>query len=580
VLNARVAAGFAVAVAILLALGAVSYRSLAHLLTTDDQVRHTYAVISEIDTLHVNLLRAEINARALVVDGDPRYQGAYEAAVASIDEGLARLRILVLDNRVQQILGRLEAAIKEHRRHLAHLLDIARSRGARRPVVTDLTWEGNPLTGALDLIVRDLRTEELRLLTPRRQAAHDSAARTQWLLLLGSGVAVLLVGTGTALLHRGAVRRAILQQTLQEKEALYRATLSQFPNGSVLVFDSDLRYLIAEGRSLARVGLSKERLEGRTIHEALDAQTCRVVEPSYRAALQGQMSQSVVPYGGRTFNVIFSPIQSPDGTIRHGLVVTQDVTERHQAEEENRSLNQRLETIVADLKQTNEELEAFTYSVSHDLRAPLRHIGGFVELLQRHTDGRLDETGVRYLATIATAGRRMGQLVDDLLAFSRMSRTELQVASVALDPLVRGIIEEQALPSAGRAIEWTVGALPTVRADPAMLAIVMSNLIGNAVKYTRDRRPATIEIGASIAAGQTVIHVRDNGAGFDMRYADKLFGVFQRLHRSDEFEGTGIGLATVRRVVHRHGGRTWAEGIVDGGATFYFSLPEGAATQP
>lgn len=219
----------------------------------------------------------------------------------------------------------------------------------------------------------------------------------------------------------------------------------------------------------------------------------------------------------------------------------------------------------------NEELEAFSYSVSHDLRAPVRHVSGFVDLLRRSSEGALDETARRYLDTIGRAAAHMGELIDDLLAFSRMGRSELMRTRVDLARLVRDLVPDLGAPGH---VEWRLDDLPEVCGDPAMLRVVMVNLLSNAVKYTRTRDRPRIEVGGTAGEGEVVISVRDNGVGFDMQYAHKLFGVFQRLHGADEFEGTGIGLATVRRVVHRHGGRVWAESAVDRGATFSFSLPD------
>jgi signal transduction histidine kinase len=234
-----------------------------------------------------------------------------------------------------------------------------------------------------------------------------------------------------------------------------------------------------------------------------------------------------------------------------------------------------LERRAAELAVVNRELEAFSYSVSHDLRAPLRHITGFAMMLEQSAGEALDANGKRLLATIGAAATRMGRLIDDLLSFSRVSRTDLTRGSVDLNRLGREAQQEVAHDINGRIVEWRVHELPTVEGDPALLRLVLVNLLSNAVKYSSQRARAEIEIGALAAEHETVVFVRDNGVGFDMQYADKLFGVFQRLHGNDEFEGTGIGLANVRRIVQRHGGRTWAEGRPDKGATFYFSLPKG-----
>jgi PAS domain S-box-containing protein len=272
-----------------------------------------------------------------------------------------------------------------------------------------------------------------------------------------------------------------------------------------------------------------------------------------------------------------APVRSREGHITHYVSVMQDITERKRAEEQIHKLNDELEQRVLDrttqLETANQELESFSYSVSHDLRAPLRHIDGFVSRLRNAAGASFDENNRRYLDVISKSAKHMGNLIDDLLVFSRMGRAEMRDLTVDLSELVKEIISDFADETRDRNIVWKTGSLPVVHGDPAMLRQVMVNLASNAVKYTRTRERAEIEIGCSETPEEFIICVRDNGVGFDMEYVSKLFGVFQRLHRSEEFEGTGIGLANVRRIIHRHGGRTWAESKVNEGAAFYFSLP-------
>jgi len=259
-------------------------------------------------------------------------------------------------------------------------------------------------------------------------------------------------------------------------------------------------------------------------------------------------------------------------------LLTQKVTQRKQEQEELRRINETLEQRVlartAELDATNKELEAFSYSVAHDLRAPLRHMDGFIRLLKKHAWTSLEEKNQRYLGIISDSARQMGLLIDDLLAFSRVGRAELQLLPVSLQQLVQEAMQELREETQGRDIAWKIGQLPEVMVDRSMMRLVMINLLANAVKFTGKRDRAEIEVGTSPDEAEgIVVFVRDNGVGFDMEYADKLFGVFQRLHPAEEYEGTGIGLANVQRIIHRHKGRTWARGEVGEGATFYFSLP-------
>jgi signal transduction histidine kinase len=277
----------------------------------------------------------------------------------------------------------------------------------------------------------------------------------------------------------------------------------------------------------------------------------------------------------------FSAVRrSIEENLRHARDRLQDELEqRQQRDAEIRKLNQELTERAAELVAANKELESFAYSVSHDLRAPLRHLVGYSELLQKHASDSLDEKSQRYVQVILESAKRMGNLIDDLLAFSRIGRAEARTAAVDLQQLVADVAFEIGAQAKAQDISWKIGSLPVCYGDRALLRVVFVNLLSNAVKFSGTRPQAKVEIGSVDGqADKSEIFVRDNGVGFDMQYADKLFGVFQRLHRADEFEGTGIGLATVQRIVHRHGGTVRAEATEHQGATFYFSLPK--AKQP
>jgi PAS domain S-box-containing protein len=385
-----------------------------------------------------------------------------------------------------------------------------------------------------------------------------------------------------------AVRQRVEQQLLQSRNELQREVVKRTQQASLLnlthdtIFVRDMSDIISYWNRGAEelYGWRAEEAIGKHSHELLQTDFPIPIEEVRAELLRtGRWEGELQKTKADGFRVVvasrWSLRQDEQGRAVAILETNNDITERKRREQDIQNLNQELAKRSTELESINRELEAFAYSVSHDLRAPLRHMAGYAEMLQKKASSVVDEKSNHYMVMILDSAKRMGNLIDDLLAFSRIGRTEQKNTLVSLAQLVREAINEVRQDTEGRNIAWKIGALPDFYGDRSMLRLVMVNLISNAIKFTRTRPQAEIEIGcANGSADDLVVFVRDNGVGFDMKYVNKLFGVFQRLHQSDAFEGTGIGLATVQRVIHRHGGKVWAEGLVDSGATFYFSTPK------
>lgn len=360
------------------------------------------------------------------------------------------------------------------------------------------------------------------------------------------------------------------EELLRASEKRFSTIFDLSPVAISITHAADERFLEVNKSFLNLLGFERQEVLGKTAVE-LGIIKESAAHKCIAAAILGQHSVpgleiKVLTKSGEVRDMLSSLELVELGGERCVLTFANDITERKRSEKTLLQLNVRLEA-------ANKELESFSHSVSHDLRAPLRHINGFAELLQKHTSSMLDEKGRRYVTTISDSAKRMGVLIDELLMFSRMGREAMKKSKVDFNRLVDEVLIEVSQETGGRAITFKIDPLPEIEGDRSMLRQAVLNLFSNAVKYTRDKSPAIITMGWTNGGDQAVFFVRDNGAGFDMKYANKLFGIFQRLHRNDEFEGTGIGLANVRRIIHRHGGRTWAEGKPNEGATFYFSLP-------
>jgi PAS domain S-box-containing protein len=424
------------------------------------------------------------------------------------------------------------------------------------------------------LVADDLRSKEDALaqrigtgieLTARRKDGGEFPIEIM-LSPLESADGVLV----TAAIRDISVRRAA-EKHLGQMEARYRGLLEAAPDAMVVVNQAgDIVLLNVQAEK--RFGYRRDELLGQKVTNIIpDGFAERLVADALRStedALSQQIGTGLELTGrqkdGGEFpiEIMLSPLQSAEGTLVTAAI--RDISVRKRHADELHQKNVQLQAAVT-------ELDAFSYSVSHDLRAPLRAIDGFSQILLKQYGSILPAEPREYLQLVRDNTVQMGHLVDDLLAFARLSRQQLSKQRVPVGKIVENVLSDARRQAEGRSVSVSVGELPSLWGDPSLLKQVFVNLIGNAFKYTRMRAEAVIEIGSSEIDGEQVVFVRDNGAGFDMKYADKLFGVFQRLHRAEDFEGTGVGLAIVQRILHRHGGRVWAEAAVDQGATFYFT---------
>jgi signal transduction histidine kinase len=420
-------------------------------------------------------------------------------------------------------------------------------------------------------------------LTGQRAGLYDTEFGLALFVVIMIALFTFIIWTDALRVHGAEEARAAADRSLQESERRLFQILEAMPVG-VFVLDQHGRAYYANRASQEILG--KGLVAGASVNELPDLYRACVSgtdtpypperQPFVRALLGERAHATDVeihaPDRVIPLDVWAAPVVDGSGRVEFAISAFSDVTMLRQATDRIARLNADLSKAVAHLKEVNDELEAFAYSVSHDLRAPIRHIDGFGRLLAEQLGDRADEKSRHYLGRVLDGARHMGVLIDDLLRLSRVSRQGLSAAPTDLNAVLRSVVYDLREQAGDRQIEWRIDKLPRMTCDPGLLKQVFTNLLANAVKFTGTRDRAVIEVSHQPGDEAPVLYVRDNGVGFDMRYADKLFGVFQRLHRPEEFEGTGVGLATVQRIIHKHGGRIWAESELDKGTAFYFTL--------
>jgi PAS domain S-box-containing protein len=619
VLRRRVTGGMIVAVLLAVFLSFVSWRSARRADQDAYWVSHTHEVMATIQGTSRDVLETETSARAFALSGQELLLVHYRTARDTVFVDENALRHLTADNLSQRRrLDVLEPQVRTALEFAESIIAKRRKLGAYAGGSDALEIEG--LIDAVRATTGDMHAEETRLLSQRTQRAAAGQRLAMIIaivgvfLKVGSWILAFLViireiGISARAQSQLNTLNAELEQRVEERTAslatsrvaletqtlMLQSVLDSMGEG-LIAADQDGHFLIWNDSANKLMGRKASNLptEQWTPHYKVFLPDEITPYPPDRLplvrALHGESVQVelMVEHPDRAnrvcLEVTAQPLKDNQGNLRGGVAVLRDITERKTAEREIQTLNQILEARViertAELRVANMELEAFTYSVSHDLRAPIRHISGFAKILVEKFRSSLPAEAHEHLQLIVQAAHRMGQMVDEMLKLARLGRQALEVKTTGLSSLVEDVITLLAPETEGRQVEWKIDELPFVECDPILMRQVFQNLISNALKYSRPRSPAVIEIGQTEKEGGKVIFVKDNGVGFDMKYSDKLFGVFQRLHVAEEFEGNGIGLATVERIIKKHGGRVWVEAELGHGATFFFTLGAGEHSVP
>jgi PAS domain S-box-containing protein len=560
----KVLIGFFLALGILILLGVYSYKNSQESIKTSGMVSHTNDVLYRIEQLHSIHLEIEAQWMRYVTAGDSTFAPFFQARLEDATNHFVVLQNLLKDNKSQE---RYLDSIRMVGREKVDLILKTIKAGSQSDDAIDIALSdtNKKLVGRIKDAVGNMEAVEKMLLN-QRMSDHQHEVKmfniTLISLLVGTVLIILMLflAINSTLRARIEAEQALVTASAEIKDLYNKAPCGYHSlNDSRLIVEMNKTWLNWTGYHRSEV-INKMRFT-----DLLTPGSKEIFETHFaELKLRGDVSNVELEVSCKNKNILFVVINATAIRDQYGNFIKSrstvfDITARHQAEQK----------VVA----INNELEAFTYSVSHDLRAPLRSIDGYSKILQEDYGSKMDSEANRLLDIIKNNARRMGQLIDDLLDFSRLGRKELEKSMVNMEALVTHVQQELVSQEKGRKIQFKINRLEGVNGDARMMRQVWINLISNAIKYSRMQEVATIEIGSSIHDNRVVYFIRDNGVGFDMKYADKLFGVFQRLHKVQEFEGTGVGLALAHRIVSRHGGKIWVEAGVNQGATFFFFIP-------
>lgn len=573
----RVLAGFFITIIVLVILGVFSFNSTQRLIDTARLLSHASRVISSADQITGLSVDIETGQRGFTITGDTTFLEPFTIASKVMTRHLSTLDSLTINNSLQHAkVNELRGLIDKQSVWTQHIIQV-RNEGFEKARDLIAAGEGKRTTDAIRALVKNIQTEERALFRKGNTISSQHLQQFQY-SFIGLAIAItLIIGYLFYNINDNLKARNQAEIKLKKVADETRDLYDNAPCGYLSV-DTNIFLANINQTLLTWLGYTREEVIGKMKYEDL-------LSPESKAAFIASFEEDFEKYKqqGYVSDLEFE-FRRKDGTIFQVIVNSAAVFNDHGEFVKSRSTvsnNTERKKAEIKIKHLNQELEAFTYSVSHDLRAPLRSVTGYTQILKEDFGHILDPEGHKLIHIILSNAKRMGQLVDDLLDFSRMGRKELVRANVNMNELVQDILQELTAQENGRKLNIRVMPLDPSKADLSMLRQVWTNLISNALKYSSKKEVTEIEIGsrwtdARMQDGQEEIcyYISDNGAGFDMQYANKLFGVFQRLHKMNEFEGTGVGLALVKRIIQRHGGRVWAEGKINEGAKFYYTLPQ------
>jgi PAS domain S-box-containing protein len=565
---------FALTFLLVMSIGIIAFQTTTRSIETQQIVTRTRDVLDGLEALLVDMLNAESGQRGYIITGRLAYLQPYTLAISSIDRQVNHLRDLITHNPLQQErLSNLETLIQRRLDLMGDALDSYGEGGFETARQTILSDQGKTFMDSIREVIDTMRATENELLQSFTLLAQEAAQHTVSVTITLTAFIFATLVLAFYTINRDITNRERLTASLEIERGLLHSLMDNIPD-AIYFKDTQSRFTRINRAHAAFLGLSDpSEAVGKTDAnvQKIDLAT-QFLSEEHEIIMTGKPVIDRLEFNpGVTgqpqwFSTTKVPLLDKSGRITGIVGVSRSVTEREKSREEMAKLNR-------ELAATNEDLESFSYSISHDLRAPIRAIDSFSRILVDKYTANLPPDGLRYLEKVRNNTRKMGNLIDDLLLFSRLSRKMIETRKVDFTQIVANVLEDLRTESENRQVEIVVGDLPPGQGDSSLLTQVFMNLIDNALKYTRPRAVARIEIGSQHTNGQpTTYFVRDNGVGFDMTYSDKLFGIFQRLHTDREFEGTGVGLAIVHHIIQRHNGRIWAEAAINEGATFYFTL--------